>query len=52
MQELLRVAAQLTSHARRVALTFGRHCPAFAVWRELYIAWTTEPWPAGASPPA
>lgn len=41
MQELMQVAAQLTVHARRVALNFGRHCPAFVVWRELYDAWTT-----------
>lgn len=45
MQEMLRVAAQLTVHARRVALNFGRHCPAFAVWRELYVAWTAPDWP-------
>jgi hypothetical protein len=44
MQEMLRVAAQLTEHARRVALNFGRRCPAFAVWRDLYAAWTAKDW--------
>ena len=39
MQEMMRVAAVLTAHARRLALNFGRHCPAFAVWRDLYAAW-------------
>jgi hypothetical protein len=41
MQEMLRVAAQLTQHARRVTLNFGRHCAAFTVWR----AWTAPDWP-------
>ena len=45
MQEMMRVAAQLTEHARRVALNFGRHCPAFPVWRDLYAAWTVLDWP-------
>ena len=45
MQEMLRVAAQLTQHARRVTLNFGRHCAAFAVWRDLYSAWTAPDWP-------
>jgi hypothetical protein len=44
MQEMLRVAAQLTEHARRVALNFSRHCPAFAVWSALYEAWTAPDW--------
>lgn len=50
MQEMLRVAAQLTEHARRVALNFGRHCPAFQVWRELYVEWTTPGWPIPPAP--
>ena len=32
MQEMMRVAALLTTHARRLALNFSRHCPVFAVW--------------------
>lgn len=44
MQEMMRVAAQLAVHARRVALNFGQHCPALTVWRTLYEDWTrTEP---------
>ena len=44
MQEMMRVAAQLTEHARRLALNFGRHCPAFEVWSSLYTAWTAPDW--------
>jgi len=40
MQEMMRVAAQLAVHARRVALNFGQHCPALIVWRALYEDWT------------
>lgn len=50
MQEMLRVAAQLTEHARRVALNFGRHCPAFQVWRDLYTEWTASDWPMALMP--
>ncbi len=39
MQEMMRVAAKLTAHARHLALNFGRHCPVFHVWRDLYVAW-------------
>lgn len=52
MQELMQVAAQLVTHARYRALHFGRHCPAFTVWRDLYLAWTSAPLPAATSPPA
>jgi hypothetical protein len=44
MQEMMRVAAQLTEHARRLALNFSRHCPAFEVWSSLYAAWTAPDW--------
>jgi hypothetical protein len=50
MQEMLRVAAQLTQHARRVALNFSRHCPAFAVWSALYAAWSAPDWPMPCVP--
>jgi hypothetical protein len=46
MQEMMQVAAQLTEHARRVALNFGRHCPVLKVWRKLYEAWTATDAPA------
>lgn len=39
MQEMMRVAVVLTMHARSVAMNVGRHCPVFAVWRDLYMAW-------------
>lgn len=44
MQEMMRVAVRLTGHARRVALNFGRHCPVFVVWRDLYDDWTHRHW--------
>jgi hypothetical protein len=43
---MMQVAAQLTEHARRVALNFGRHCPVLKVWRKLYEAWTATDAPA------
>ncbi len=46
MQEMMQVAAQLTEHARRVVLNFGRHCPVLKVWRALYEAWTAADAPA------
>lgn len=52
MQEMMTVAAQLTAHARRVALNFGSYCPAFTVWRDLYAAWTTSDWPLGSAAPS
>ncbi len=42
MQEMMRVAVKLTDHARRVALNFGRHCPVFVVWRDLYEDWMSR----------
>lgn len=44
MQEMMRVAVKLTQHARRVALNFGRHCPVFVVWRDLYHQWLQPDW--------
>lgn len=52
MQEMMAVAAQLTAHARRVALNFGRHCPAFTVWRDLYERWTASDWPIESAAPS
>lgn len=43
MQEMLQVAAKLTAHARQVTLHFGRHCPVFTVWQDLYVAWRVTP---------
>jgi hypothetical protein len=50
MQEMLRVAAQITQHARRVALHFGRRCPVLEVWRTLYTAWTAPEWLKAPTP--
>ena len=50
MQEVMRVAALITVHARRVALNFGRHCPVFNVWRDLYAEWTARDWPSPIAP--
>lgn len=51
MQEMMRVAARLTAHTRQIALHFGRHCPAFQVWRDLYTAWhAPDPLPESAAP--
>ncbi|QAU24203.1 IS1380 family transposase [Dyella sp. M7H15-1] len=44
MQEMMRIAAQRTLHARRVTLNFDRHCPVFKVWRTLYVTWTADDW--------
>lgn len=41
MQELIYVSAKLIAHARRKHLAFGQHCPAFEVFRRLYLAWST-----------
>lgn len=46
MQELLRVAAILTRHGRRLMLNFARHCPIFDLWRRRYAAWSGSPIPA------
>lgn len=48
MQEMMCVAARLTTHARRLALNFSRDCPAFAVWRDLHAQWRTWVLPASA----
>jgi hypothetical protein len=41
IQELICVSAKIATHARRVILNFGRHCPAFAVFERLYGQWST-----------
>ncbi|MGH8475611.1 MAG: IS1380 family transposase [Methylococcales bacterium] len=41
MQELIYVSAKLIAHARRKHLSFGYHCPAFGVFRRLYLEWST-----------
>ncbi|WP_281172510.1 IS1380 family transposase [Chitinimonas koreensis] len=50
MQEMLRVAAKLTRHARRIALNFGRRCSAFVVWHDLYAAWVAPEDAIAAAP--
>jgi hypothetical protein len=50
MQEMLRVVAQWTRHARRVMLNFDRHGAVFKVWRALYVAWTAPDWIVPAAP--
>ena len=37
MQELMYLAARLVRTGRRLKLVFGRHCPAFAAFRTVYV---------------
>lgn len=39
MQDMMRVAAVVTAHARRLALNLGAHCPVLSLWGDLYDAW-------------
>jgi hypothetical protein len=41
IQELITVSAKLVAHARQAFLNFGRHCPAFVVFHQLYDQWST-----------
>jgi hypothetical protein len=36
MQELMTMACRLVHSGRQWILRFGRHCPGFAVYRDLY----------------
>ncbi len=36
MQDLIYLACRLARHARRLRLSFGRHCPWFNTWRRVY----------------
>ncbi|MCL0049310.1 IS1380 family transposase [Dehalococcoidia bacterium] len=37
MQDLIYLACRLVRHARRLRLSFGRHCPWFDTWRRVYL---------------
>lgn len=37
MQDLIYLACRVVSHARRRVLSFGRHCPWFKTWRQVYL---------------
>lgn len=42
MQDMMRVAAVVTAHARRLALNLGAHCPVLPVGGDLYDAWQAQ----------
>ena len=37
MQDMIYLACRMVRHARRVMLSFGRHCPWFDIWRRVYL---------------
>lgn len=37
MQDMIYLACRVVRHARRVMLSFGRHCPWFDTWRRVYL---------------
>lgn len=37
MQDMIYLASRVVRHARRWALSFGRHCPWFETWRRVYL---------------
>jgi len=37
MQDMIYLACRVVRHSRRVALSFGRHCPWFDTWRRVYL---------------
>lgn len=41
MQEIIYLSAKVVTHARKKILNFGRHCPAFTVFKRLYDQWST-----------
>jgi hypothetical protein len=43
IQELITVAARVLTHARRIVLDFGAHCPAFTAFNRTWMAWQEAP---------
>jgi len=41
MQDMIYFACRMVKHARRVMLSFGRHCPWFNTWRRVYLRLAT-----------
>jgi hypothetical protein len=37
IQDLIYLSCRLVRHARRLRLSFGRHCPWFDTWRRVYL---------------
>ena len=37
MQDMIYLACRMVKHARRVTLSFSRHCPWFDTWRRVYL---------------
>ena len=37
MQDMIYLACRVVRHARRLVLSFGRHCPWFDTWRRVYL---------------
>jgi hypothetical protein len=37
MQDMIYLACRVVKHARRLVLSFGRHCPWFDTWRRVYL---------------
>ena len=41
MQDMIYLACRVMRHARRLVLSFGRHCPWFDTWRRVYLQLST-----------
>jgi len=37
MQDMIYLACRMVKHARRLVLSFGKHCPWFDTWRRVYL---------------